>query len=261
MPKQSLVNFLIVGTQKGGTTALAEFLAGHPEICFCNRKEAHLFDSPSFDERLSPDEIDLLYRPFFTDYTGQPLVGEATPAYLFLPPVAARIYRYNPRMKIIILLRDPVARALSQYAMERARGTEKRPLFVSLLAEWYRFRKNPADFNTLLRDEPVRRFCYLERGFYLAQVRRYQALFPPENVLLLPSEQLWDEHEKVLGLVYDFLGVGNREYLPPRTRVFATPAGPRPRLWSRLLLSLLYRREICRLAQHLGWDLAHWGRW
>lgn len=80
-------------------------------------KEVHIFDSPTFDA----GQIDARYAAALPNYGGQRCVMEATPSYLYLPDVPGRIAQYNPAMRVIVLLRDPVERAVSHHHMERAR--------------------------------------------------------------------------------------------------------------------------------------------
>ena len=113
------LGFMIVGAQKCGTTALARFLSRHPEIGMADPKEAHLFDAPDYSGGWSPKEIDARYRPSFEHCPAATVRGEATPIYMLLPEVARELHRYNPELKLIVLLRDPVERAISHYYMER----------------------------------------------------------------------------------------------------------------------------------------------
>ncbi len=230
------VNFLIAGAQKAGTSALAHFLMQHPEVCLCPRKEAHFFDKPDFPDHLSPKDLNHLYQKHFPNYRYQPLVGDATPAYLFLPQVPARIAAYNPAMRIICLLRDPVERALSQYAMERSRGTETNPLLVSMLWEWWRYRNEPDNYDNLNRDRPVRRFCYRERGRYDQQLARWMNYFPQNQILVLRTEALWQYHAETLCQVYAFLGITPPYPLPEQERVFSTNHLQRPGWLTRWVL-------------------------
>jgi hypothetical protein len=246
------VDFLILGAQKCGTTALARFLSEHPDIFLCPSKEAHFFDRPDFPHGAPPEEIARLYHAAFQGWRGQALAGEATPSYLLVPEAPGRIFRYNPRMRLICLVRDPAERAWSQYRMERARGTERRSFLRSVLAERWRFRKRRQDFSSILTDRPVRRFCYLERGLYSRQLARYRARFPPEQILVLRTEDLWTRHDRVLERVYGFLGVPVPRVLPVRRRIFSSANAERPGRLLALGLRLYFLRERIRLGRWTG---------
>ena len=129
------VDFLIGGVQKAGTSALARYLAEHPEIALPRGKEAHVFDAPDFDEQWTPSDIDSRYADHFDSAPVDALYGDATPIYCFNPAFVRRIAAYNPAMRWILLLRHPVDRAISQYHMERARGDESWPFWPAMLLE------------------------------------------------------------------------------------------------------------------------------
>ena len=123
------IRFLIGGVQKAGTSALASYLADHPALVLPRDKEAHVFDAPGFDEQWGVAEIDVLYARRLPDENGR-LAGDATPIYCLHPRLVQRIARYNPAMRWIILLRDPVDRARRfiervdhERAAQRARAT------------------------------------------------------------------------------------------------------------------------------------------
>jgi hypothetical protein len=107
---------------------------------------------------------------------------------------------YNPAMRVIVLLRDPVARAWSHWRMEYARGWERQP-FAWCIREGRR---------RLFEAEPWghhRAFSYVERGFYGEQVERLLSLFPREQVLVLTAEALQAEPSATLAEVRAFLGL------------------------------------------------------
>ncbi len=246
------VNALIAGTQKGGTSALAHFLGQHPEVCLPNRKEAHFFDDYSdspYRPDLSDSEIASLYQAYFPDYRGQKVVLDATPSYMYFPQVAERVYRYNPQMKWILLLRDPVERALSHYAMEYGRSFESLSLGRALLLEPWRLRRDRTKFH-----EGLRRYSYLDRGKYARQIRHILRFFPADQLCILSSQNLWEAHEETLEQVYAFLQISRPPQLPPRQRIFA---GKKRKEYSvlRFFLRFYYLPEKIRmgyLARQLG---------
>ncbi len=121
-PRETKVGFLICGTQKGGTTALDAYLREHPEVCMANAKEVHFFnDGPRFsggDPDYSP------YHAYFSPEPAHKVIGEATPIYMYWETAPRRIWEYNPNMKLIVLLRNPIARAFSHWNMETRRSSE-----------------------------------------------------------------------------------------------------------------------------------------
>ena len=234
---------MIVGAQKCGTTALARFLSRHPDIGMASPKEMHLFDSPQYAGDWTPEQIDERYRPFFRHCAGTAVRGEATPIYMFLPEVAREIQRYNPDLKLIVLLHDPVERAISHYYMERARGREHRPLWLALLCEPMRLRRcrDGRAFGSALR------VCsYRRRGLYSLQLRNLYRWFDRSRVLVVRTRDLRQHHDAVLRRVFAFLGVSEQVRIEPEI-VFQGDRGGRTHRTVSWLLRLSYLAEFARM--------------
>lgn len=246
------IRFVIGGVQKAGTTALARYLDAHPLVQLPLRKEAHVFDSADFDDAWSVEQIDQRYRTRMPAARDEAIAGDATPSYLFDADAVARIARYNPAMRWIVLLRDPVERALSHYYMERRRGRERWPLWPALLLERWRLRRGGAGMATA---SPRRTFSYRARGDYAQQLDRLYARFPREHVLLLTSDELSATPAQCLQRVHAFLGLQTPAQTPAFTREFegGYRRGGRYRL-SRRLLRWLLRRERAQLRERYGID-------
>ena len=236
------VDFMIVGTQKSGTTALSHFLSQHPEIAMAPR-EGHVFDSPDYSRDWTPEEIDSRYSRRFERASGETVCGESTPNYLFLPDIPVELRRYNPDLKVIALLRDPVERALSHYTMERSRGKEHRPLWLALLAEPLRLRRCP-DPRGL--ESAARRHSYRSRGLYSVQLRNVFRAFSRDQVLVVESDDLLQRHDEVLEKVFAFLGVSVSVRVPHEIVFKGEDIGGKHVL-VRSLLRISYLAESRRL--------------
>ena len=237
-----MVDFVIAGAQKSGTSALAYFLSQHPAVAMASR-EGHVFDSPDYSPDWTPEEIDARYARRIARRPGTAVCGESTPIYLFLPDVAAQLRRYNPALKVVVILRDPVDRALSHYAMERDRGNEHRPLWFALLAERWRLRRCP---DPRAPESALRRHAYRSRGLYSGQLRNLFAAFPANQVLVLRSEDLLRRHDETLENAFAFLGVSVSVRIPPEA-VFKGPEFGGRHTAVRWLLRLSYVAESRRL--------------
>jgi hypothetical protein len=250
------IDFLIVGAQKGGTTALARFLDPHPRICIAPGKEVHFFDDPALSNLdWESEEAGRRLRPFFPNYTGQPRVGEASPIYMYLPGVAKRIHRYNPRMKLIFLLREPAARAVSHYAHSRRHRHESLPFPLALMVEGRRLRRDRDDHDW---ESSLRWHSYTDRGHYSRQILEMSRHFGREQMLFLRSEELASEHDACLRRVYRFLDVEEPDRLPQHEKVHATER----RCWAPAS-SLRWVARRCHestveLERITGWDLSAW---
>ncbi len=114
------IDFIVVGAQKAGTTALHEYLASDPNYAVSKTKELHFFDDETCDWS-APDYA--RYHAQF-DWDRPAIRGETTPIYLYWPQSLERIAAYRPDIRLVAMLRDPVERAWSHWKMERSRGVE-----------------------------------------------------------------------------------------------------------------------------------------
>ena len=244
------LGFVIGGVQKSGTSALARYLSMHPGIALPARKEAHVFDAAVFDEAWPAWRIDARLAPHFAGASPEALHGDATPFYVFHPRVVARIARYNPAMRWIVLLRDPVERARSHHHMERSRGHERLPLWLAMLLERRRLRGHADDF---ARGSNLRRFSYRTRGDYARQLDVLYVHFPREQVLVLRSERLRNDPDACVREACRFLGVPPPAAGTAHEPVFVgdyPPASP-DALDSRFLRWLM-RRELQAMRERYG---------
>jgi hypothetical protein len=205
MAEPPRVDFLIAGVQKGGTTALFDYLGDYGDIALSHDKELHFFDD---DARDWPAPDYGAYHARFPDPAGRPC-GEATPIYSYWPNCLERIAAYNPHIKLILVLRDPVERAWSHWRMEYARGAETQPFAWCVRQGRQR----------LFQAEPWghhREFSYVERGFYAEQVERAFALFPRPQVLITTSDALRGDPITTLDQVRAFLGLAAAPTPAPR---------------------------------------------
>src|SRR5256886_6289264 len=195
------LDFLVAGAQKSGTTALNYYLKLHPQIALPIKKELHFFDD---DELFAGGNVS--YEPLhemFRPARAGSIAGENTPIYLYWRPALPRIRDYNPAMKFIIILRNPIERAFSQWNMQRTRGIE------------------PCDFMDAVREEPrriaasapkqLRKFSYVDRGRYAEQLERAFRLFPRERFLVIKYEEFRAGQREVVEAAFRSLGLP-----PPR---------------------------------------------
>ena len=238
-----MLGFMIVGAQRCGTTALARFLSRHPGIVMSSPKEVHLFDGANYSSDWTPAEIDARYRRAFTEGSGGRFRGEATPVYLFFPEIARELRRYNPGLKLIVLLRDPVERTISSYYFQKHRGKERRPLWLALLLEPLRLRRrhSPRASGSLTR------VCaYRRRGLYSLQLRNLYRSFDREQVLIVRTRDLEEHHDAVLRRVFAFLEVNEEVRIEPEMVNQADRGGRTHRVVS-WLLRLSYLAEYARM--------------
>ena len=188
-------DFIIIGTQRGGTTSLYRYLTEHPDVGPAFRKEVHFFDR-YYEKGMS------WYLAHFPMRGEVPMVGEASPYYLFHPEVPERASEAVSPARFIVLLRNPVDRAYSHYQMKVKRGVE--PLSFEDALEKERERLSGSDDPMSLTR---RHYSYIERGLYVDQLKRWMSVFPREQFLIIKSEDLYEDPGRVLQQTLTYLGL------------------------------------------------------
>src|SRR5690606_1147773 len=178
-------NVMIIGAQKGGTTSFHWNLMRHPHVITARNKEPHFYDwnyNRGFDwyRRCYPLKTDLK----FAQHTCA--VCEATPDYLYYPFVPELIARDYPDMRFIVLLRDPVNRAVSNYEMEKSR--RKLPMAAAdVLSEELKFLKEADDeIDESFYDRCFYSWIQNENSTYAKHHRRTRGI--PDPALLQTAE-------------------------------------------------------------------------
>ncbi len=197
---------LIIGTQKGGTTSLFNYLVGHPDVLPPAGKEIHYFDVHyALGVRWYRGRFPYEYR-----LRSGALTLEASPYYLVHPLAPERAARLLPDAKLVALLRHPVDRAFShfQHAVRAGRET-----FSSFAEAIEREPERLAGEEERLRSDPSyssfkhRAYSYLRRGQYVEQLRRWVEHFPRSRLLVLQSEWFFRDPAAATGVVQEFLGL------------------------------------------------------
>ena len=211
-----LPDFLVIGAQKAGTTALYAYLRWHPGIGGPSWKEVSFFDrhwrrGEAWYRGHFPNSL----RTWLAQRSnGRPLlIGEASPSYVFHPLAPERVREVVPDVRLIVLLRNPIDRAYSHYQHEVALGREPLPFEKALDAEEERMRgevermtSDPSYFSYVWWN-----YTYAARGRYAEQLERWFAVFPREQLLVVSSADLDDRPGETYGETLAFIGVAPHE--------------------------------------------------
>ena len=258
-PIRMMPHFMIIGTQKGGTTSLYQYLIEHPCIAPIWIKEPHFFDIYFYKgvrwyRSHFPTTVEQYYARRIQKH--DLITGEASPYYLFHPQAAQRVAKTLPRAKLIILLRNPVDRAYSQYQHQtRQEGVETLSFEEALESEE---RRLAGEEERILHDEKYfsfnhRHYSYLARSKYIEQLPAWLDLFPREQFLLLRSEDLYTDPKAIVKQTLDFLGIPSshleQAYKPFNDAKYAKMA---PETRERLLT--YFKPYNARLYDYLGRD-------
>lgn len=179
-------SFLGLGAQKCASTWLYDVLADHPQVSLAEPKEIDFFSS-WYDFGFQ------WYERHFPE-PGKPAVGEISPSYFHNPLVPGRVYEYDPGIRLVVMLRDPVSRAESNHRHEVQTG-----------------HVNGADlsFEFGLQNNP----SYIDQGRYATHLERWYRYFPRQQVMVVLVDDLESDPGRVAREVYTFLGVDG-EHLP-----------------------------------------------
>jgi len=187
MPYDKANHFFGIAAPRCGTTWLARCLSQHPDICFSQPKETDFFRK----DDLYHKGVDF-YNSHFSHYADEGAIGEFSPFYFLSRSAIERMYKNFPSGKILVLVRDPVERAFSNYIYRKRRGFEKEGVFSNAV------RKN--DF-------------YLERGMYGKYLEFVYTIFPREQIHVMRYRDIKKDPLGLLEALYTFLGV-DASYVP-----------------------------------------------
>lgn len=278
---ETIPNFIVAGASKAGTEWLRLALREHPDIWMPGGLETLDFFSRKYDRGAD------WYREIFADRGEEKAVGEKSSSYILIPESAERIAQYNPQMKIVFVLRQPIDRAYSHYCM------------------WLR--------GGLVSDDVDRELTaaspLVDEGFYHRHMQRFRDHFPDDQLKIMLYDDLRANVPQFLTDIYDFLGVDST-FRPDvmEEKYHATKSRPRAQLlynaavktmkivgrnragqWmmetlrrkgvvnifhklnegeafpqlsaeARKRLAEMYQDDVNALAQLLGRDLSHWLR-
>lgn len=237
-------HLLVVGAQRCGTTYLSRSLGGHPDVAMAQPSppEPKVF----CDAALAAKGAEWYHRTWFAHARDGDLLGDKSTSYLEDPDAPVRAAEMLGEVQVVVLLRDPVHRAVSHWRFSTANGLETRDLEEALLAD-------PADDRPWDRTQSsVSPFAYLRRGRYAEQLAPWLDTFPATTHVLLLEDLLGDPG--VLPALVGALGLDpGRTPAPPAAAVNASP-GEMPSLdpGVRDTLAGYFEESNARLATQLG---------
>lgn len=193
--KQKAPDLIIIGAAKSGTTSLFFYLNQHPQFLAPHKKEINFFNT-NFELGVP---WYLAHFPAIAD-SDQFVTGEASPLYLYNHQVIERIKQLFPQIKLIVMLRNPVERTISEYYHAANHGLENRSLMELIELE-------KELLATKSRNKVMQRFGYLLNSIYVDKIAQWMNNFPPENILIIQSESFFTETYRVMEQVWEFLSI------------------------------------------------------
>jgi len=224
MTQQKKPTFIIIGAMKAATTSLYTYLKQHPDVFMTSIKEPMFFNNFQKETNFKihgrkTKKITTFeqYYPLFDAVKNEKAIGEASPSYISNEDCPSLIHEHLPNTKIIAVLRQPVARAYSNFL--HARRADREPI---------------ADFETAFNKGAERKagnwsplYQYKEKGYYAEQLERYFTLFPKENIKVLLFEDLVINPIETTQEIFEFLNVDS-SFVPDTSKkanVSGTPKG------------------------------------
>jgi len=258
-----LPEFVIVGAAKAGTTSLYGWLSKHPFVAPASQKEVHFFDYNYYrGEDWYRCHFPLAsQQAAFSREHGRPfLTGEASPSYISHYWAPRRLAKLLPHARLIVMLRNPVDRAYSQFQMSRREGEEQLDCFADAVEIEDRrldFERARAQSSPHYNSWPIGCWSYLMRGRYAEQLERWFALLPRDQFHFLTLEDLAEDPQRTLDGVHRFLGLPPHQYdaLRPLHGAEYDPIAPE----ARARLTEYFRPHNARLYELLGTDFG-WER-
>ena len=231
--------FIIIGAMKAATTSLYTYLKQHPDVFMTTIKEPMFFNNFQKKNNFKvhgrkTKKITTLeqYYSLFDAVKNEKAIGEASPAYISNKDCPNLIQQHLPDTKIIAVLRQPVARAYSNFL--HARRADREPII---------------DFEAVFNKEAERKaknwsplYHYKDKGYYAEQLERYFTLFPKENIKVLLFEDLAKNPIKITQEVFKFLNIDS-SFIPDTSKkanVSGTPKG----IFGWIIMKLRYYNLI-----------------
>ncbi|MGB3404819.1 MAG: tetratricopeptide repeat protein [Microcoleaceae cyanobacterium] len=249
-------NFLIIGVMKCGTTALYDYIIQHPKVISSVVKEINTDGLAQKSQKFKINRD--YYLSFFppipenSDY----ITGEASPTYIHVSNTPKLVSNYFPHAKIMVILRNPVKRLISQYHFFVKKSKEMRSLEQILESE-FKILSKEKDFHKITDEYARTNRWFLAHGLYVYFLEKWMSIIPKEQFLIVKSEDLSQSPATVMSQVFQFLDVPEYDSIQfPQKNKGTYSSKINPDLLARL--QDFYRPHNQRLEEFLGrkfdWD-------
>jgi hypothetical protein len=257
-PIRVLPDFIIIGAMKSGTTSLYYNICQHQNIFESAYDEIGFFDD-NFELGLYwyRSMFPTVFQKYITKLKHQKfLTGEDTPFYFWKQNVVDRIHNILPNVKLIIILRNPIDRAYSNYTDRINLGNEPTS-FEEVVKNEIEFIKknNLKSVNNELKDM-IKEPAYLAKGIYVNQLKLWRKKFPLKQFHILSTEEMSNQPHKTLEKVFEFLKVSKKNIKTPQKRKMKEYA-PMNSDTRKLLIEFFkpYNEKLYKeINQQFGWD-------
>jgi hypothetical protein len=210
-------DFFLIGAGKAGTSTIYEYLRCHPNICLPDVKEPQFFADSNFFHGKSFSQNE--YLDLYNKASQGTVVGDCSTSYFICKNAPKRIFNINRKCKIIVILRDPIARSYSDYLMLKRKNLVRESFVSAIRKELERIKFGIFELPYLVKT-----------SLYHENISEYARVFDLKNILILFTEELNKNSSRVLSLICEFLkldknklngknpGIKRNEYIEPRFR-------------------------------------------
>lgn len=196
--KPQPISFIVMGAQRSGHASVQHALSQHPQLKLIAQEHHGFFAKDQLFERGNPPSS--LYNGLCAASNAEQICGEVSSSYLHHPSAIARIHRYNPTIKLIVILRNPADRAYSHWQDVLCRGQKGKTLATSTHEDIFSVGYSSKYQST--HDSE-----YLSESRYSKQITHLRQYFDPHQLLFIKSEDLRDDTEVMLYQMFQFLNV------------------------------------------------------
>lgn len=250
---RSLPDFLIIGTQRGGTSSLYKYLSSHPAVDPSLRKETEYFAGRY---ALGLDWYRANFPRSAHSASTNRMTFEATPDYMLHPLAATRAHELLPEARLVALVRDPVQRAQSHHRHMTRLGFENLDFAEAVAREPERYEDDlrRLEDDPLYRPTQLMRYSYLLRGHYAQHLERWIDEFGRDRLLVIESERFYSETPAALAQIQEFVGLDT--HIPDDLPNYSVVTGPADPLDPKLEAELVdyFRPHNTQLEELLGID-------
>jgi len=247
-PLRLLPNFIIIGAMKSGTTSLYYNICEHPCVKPASYDEIGYFDvnfhlGKNWYKSMFPTVIE---KQRILSKFGKFQTGEDTPFYFWNKDAAKRIHNMLPEIKLIIILRDPVYRAYSQYNNGVRDGLEKLSFEEMLQVEMKNLEEDPSNiYEKFFKSRSV-----LVKGIYAEQLKIWYSIFKKEQIHIISTEELSTNAEITMNSVYDFLELPKHKIM--KSKKMKSMKYPKMEQKTKEIISEFYKPHNKKLFELIG---------
>jgi len=209
-----LPDFIIIGAGRAGTTALYTYLIQHPSIITASTDNDEPVADLHFFEYMISDKISWYKSHFPRKSKNSFVTGEFTSTYMYHKNVPERIFNLIPKIKLIVILRNPIDKAYSTYNQQSHFNEVTSSFEETIKAEFARIdlNKNHIEYtNNNPNFDNYVEYNIIRHGIYFNYLEKWLKIFPKKQIFVVDSNELENFPQQTLNKVFEFLNLSPRE--------------------------------------------------